>query len=82
MRELETGVISIIFPEGVKKHVQGDSSLFEMTKSILSIVSTGGLSLEEIKHELRLVDFLFTRCLYYYLNHVGFSLKQLKIIDK
>ena len=58
LRSLETSFSSIILPEAVKKHLQAEASVLEVSRSVFSIIASGGISLEEVKHELR----LHTRC--------------------
>ena len=57
---LRTSFCTIIMPEGIKNFLQGggDQSVVEICEQIEEIITSGGLSMEEIKHETR----LHTRC--------------------
>ena len=51
-------IFSIVMPEGIKNILHDDASVLEVSDYIEEIISSGGLALEEIKHETR----LHTRC--------------------
>ena len=55
---LKASFCTIVMPEGIKNILHDDTSVLEMCDMIEDIISSGGLALEEVKHETR----LHTRC--------------------
>lgn len=58
LNSIRTSFCTIIMPEGIKNFLHDDPSVMEMCDMVEDIISSGGLVLEEIKHETR----LHTRC--------------------
>ena len=58
LENLSASFSTIIMPEGIKNFMQDDSSVIEMCDLVEEIITSGGLAIEELKHETR----LHTRC--------------------
>ena len=58
LENLSASFSTIIMPEGIKNFMQDDASVIEMCELVEDIITSGGLAIEELKHETR----LHTRC--------------------
>jgi len=58
LQQLRSSFCTIIMPEGLKNFLHEDASVVEIGLQVEEIISSGGLALEEVKHEAR----LHTRC--------------------
>jgi hypothetical protein len=58
LQQLRSSFCTIIMPEGLKNFLHEDTSVLEIGQQVEEIISSGGLALEEVKHEAR----LHTRC--------------------
>ena len=58
LETLRASFSTIIMPEGIKNFLHDDPSVVEMCDFVEDIIASGGLALDELKHETR----LHTRC--------------------